>query len=97
VPTQPLHKPSAVLLLCTAANFLLFFTRYYAALPPPKWVFYTTGLRLPTLFVGVTLYLMYKFWRQKQRLPLALFAVIPLALANYGLFTVIFEDAVRAR
>jgi peptidoglycan/LPS O-acetylase OafA/YrhL len=92
-----MHKPSAVLLLCTMLNFLLFLGRYYASLPPPKWVFYTTGLRLPTLFVGLALYLIYKFWRQKKRLPLTLYAIIPLALANYWLFSSIFDEAVRVR
>lgn len=90
-------KSSTVLLLCTSANFLFFIVRYYASLPPPKWVFYTSGLRLPTLFIGLTLYLFYNLWRQKKRFPLALYPVIPLALANYWLFSVVFEAAVRVR
>ena len=93
----PLNKPSAVLFLCTSANFLLFVVRYYTSLPPPKWLFFVTGYQLPALVLGLALYLFFKFIRQKKRPPLALYAVIPVALANYWLFAVIFADAVRIR
>ena len=91
-----LHKPSAFLFLCAAANFLLFLLRYYASIPPPKWLFLATGMQLPALFIGATLFLIYKFLRQRKRPSFLLYAVVPLALANYWLFSVIVDHAVRA-
>ena len=97
VLNRSLHKPSAVLFLCAAANFLLFLLRYYASIPPPKWLFLATGMQLPAVFIGATLFLIYKLLRQRKRPSFLLYTVVPMALANYWLFSVIVDHAVRAK